>query len=142
MCSISLFSELLHQVSWYVPIDINHTIYFNEDVKKRLSKLSKDVSIILHWSILYDWCLLVHIILHFFKRIRPRIYLCNFAAKNKLWKYDGRHNTLSRVYAQWYVPRDINHTIYFNEDVKKRLSKLSKDVSIHSTLKKKEVWLL
>ena len=42
----------------------------------------------------------------------------------------------------WYEPRDINHTIYFNEDVKKRLSKLSKDVSIHATLKKNEVWLL
>ena len=25
-----------------------------------------------------------------------------------------------------YEPRDVNHTIYFNEDVKKRLSKLSK----------------
>ena len=43
---------------------------------------------------------------------------------------------------EWYEPRDINHTIYFNEDVKKRLSKLSKDVSIHATLKKNEVWLL
>ena len=42
----------------------------------------------------------------------------------------------------WYEPKDINHTIYFNEDVKKRLSKLSKDVSIYATLKKNEVWLL
>ena len=44
--------------------------------------------------------------------------------------------------ADWYEQRDINHTIYFNEDVKKRLSKLSKDVSTHATLKKNEVWLL
>jgi len=43
---------------------------------------------------------------------------------------------------EWYEPRDINHTICFNEDVKKRLSKLSKDVSIHATLKKNKVWLL
>ena len=40
---------------------------------------------------------------------------------------------------EWYEPGDINHTIYFNEDVKKKLSKLSKDVSIHATLKKNEV---
>ena len=33
---------------------------------------------------------------------------------------------------EWYEPKNINHTIYFNEDVKKRLSKLSKDVSIHA----------
>ena len=38
-----------------------------------------------------------------------------------------------------YEPRDINHSIYFNEDVKKMLSKLSKDVSTHATLKKNEV---
>ena len=31
-------------------------------------------------------------------------------------------------YGSWYERRDINHTIYLNEDVKKRLSKLSKDV--------------
>ena len=29
---------------------------------------------------------------------------------------------------QWYEPRDIIYTIYFNEDVKKMLSKLSKEV--------------
>ena len=43
---------------------------------------------------------------------------------------------------EWYGPKDINPTIYFNEDVNKRLSKLSKDVSIHATLKKNKVWLL
>ena len=62
------------------------------------------VSSHLHWSILYDWCLLVHIILHFFKRIRPRIYLWNFAAKNKLWKHEGPHNTHSRVYTRNFRP--------------------------------------
>ena len=30
----------------------------------------------------------------------------------------------------WYEPRDINHAICFNEDVKKILLKLSKDISI------------
>ena len=38
-----------------------------------------------------------------------------------------------------YEPSDINQTIYFNEDVKKVLLKLSKDISIHATLKKNEV---
>ena len=38
----------------------------------------------------------------------------------------------------WYEPRDINH-ICFNENVKKILLKLSKDISIHATLKKNEV---
>ena len=38
-----------------------------------------------------------------------------------------------------YEPRDINHTIYFNKDVNKILLKLSKDISIHTTLKKNEV---
>ena len=37
-------------------------------------------------------------------------------------------HTSSSIVTHWYEPRDINHTIYFNEDVKKRLSKLSKDV--------------
>ena len=39
-------------------------------------------------------------------------------------------------------PSDINHTIYFNEDAKRMLLKLSKDISIHVTLKKNEVLLL
>ena len=43
---------------------------------------------------------------------------------------------------RWYEPRDIIHTIYFNEDVKKMLSKLSKEVAIHVTLKRNEVWWL
>ena len=34
--------------------------------------------------------------------------------------------------------QEINHTIYFNEDVKKMLLKLSKYISIHATLKKNE----
>ena len=36
-------------------------------------------------------------------------------------------------------PTDINHTICFNEDLKKMTLKLSKYLSIHSTLKKNEV---
>ena len=44
----------------------------------------------------------------------------------------------NKVYV-WYEPRDINHTIYFNEDVKKILLKSSKDISIHATLEKNEV---
>ena len=40
---------------------------------------------------------------------------------------------------KWYEPRDINHTIYFTEDVKKILLKLSKDILIHAALKKNEV---
>jgi len=43
---------------------------------------------------------------------------------------------------EWYEPRDMIHTIYFNEDVKKILSKLSKEVAIHVTLKRNEVWWL
>ena len=39
----------------------------------------------------------------------------------------------------WYEPRDINHTICFNEDMKKIFLKLSKDISIHATLKKNKV---
>ena len=35
-----------------------------------------------------------------------------------------------------YEPRDINHTICFNEDEKKILLKLSKDISIHATLRR------
>ena len=36
-------------------------------------------------------------------------------------------------------PTDINHTICFNEDLKKMMLKLSKYLSIHATLKKNEV---
>ena len=39
----------------------------------------------------------------------------------------------------WYEPRDINHKMCFNEDVKEILLKLSKNISIHATLKKNEV---
>ena len=45
----------------------------------------------------------------------------------------------SRRSGEWYEPRDINHTICFNEDVKKILLKLSEDISIHATFKKNEV---
>ena len=37
----------------------------------------------------------------------PRIYLWNFAAKNKLWKYKGPHNTLSRVYTQGILGHSV-----------------------------------
>ena len=55
--------------------------------------------------------------------------------------YDRRKRCLSThsPHWYWYEPRDINHTIYFNEDVQKILLKLSKDISIHATLKKNEV---
>ena len=39
----------------------------------------------------------------------------------------------------WYEPIDINHKICFNEDGKKILLKLSKDISIPATLKNNEV---
>ena len=37
---IMLYDDLM---TWYESRDINHTIYFNEDVKKILLKLSKDI---------------------------------------------------------------------------------------------------
>ena len=60
----------------------------------------------------------------------------------KMKESENVSDYIMHVQTVWYEPKDINHTIYFNEDVKKRLSKLSKDVSIHATLKKNEVWLL
>ena len=91
------FTSSFKHIIWLMSLCSYHSPLLHWNI---LLIISTIFSSHLHSSILYDWCLFVHIILHFFKRIRPRIYLWNFAAKNKLWKYKGPHNTLSRVYTQ------------------------------------------
>ena len=49
------------------------------------------------------------------------------------------HVTSTNIVKMGYEQRNINHTIYFNEDMKKMLLKLSKDISIHAIWKKNEV---
>ena len=75
---------------------------------------------------------------HWLKKAQMLILLY-FLSLLKNTTYMALYSLKMKGIPRWYEPRDINHNICFNEDMKKILLKLSKDISIHATLKKNEV---